>query len=218
MIFCNGCSKTGTHILTNICRSLNKKQIGGTLVKRKPESPIILKGTANIEKVFSFGNTLYVHSHIAYADQLEFSFTKHKHLMTIRHPRNLAVSWMRHRLKQDSNLVASHELLASLISGGMFGESIPQFYSNFFGWLNVSNIHVIKFEEFVSRQHDLSSTEHYLKAKPGSLSYDTILGNSSTFTGSYSLWEDWWDSTVDSAWKKAGGDQVDSFIDDYMRK
>ncbi|MBD3896227.1 sulfotransferase domain-containing protein [Halomonas sp. ML-15] len=174
-----------------------------------------MKGKAKIEKIFSMSNNMYIHSHISYSEELEYTFARHKHLMMLRNPRALAVSWMRHRVKENSDLRESKELLIGLIKGGMFGESIPRFYSNFFGWVNVSNIHIIKFEDFISRSHKIESTEKYLALKTGTLNYDDILGSGSTYTGKYSEWEEWWCEEVESVWHDAGGEHADSFIAGY---
>lgn len=209
MIFCNGCSKSGTHILTNICRSLGRKQVGGTVVKRLPEKEIIMKGERNLDFVFSRDNNFYVHAHIAYSNQLELAMARHKHLHIYRDPREIAVSWMRHRVKQNSDLTASKELLIDLISSGMFGVSVPDFYLGFAGWFDQKRIMLLEFSELVSRRQDLTVIDKYLNVPTGTLNYDDILGNSSTYTGSYSVWQDWWDDEVEQVWLDSQGKQAD---------
>lgn len=215
MIFCNGCSKTGTHIATNLCESIGRKKIDGTVVKRKPDSYFAMKGTANLERLFSFSNKNFVHSHIAYAKQLEFTFASHKNLLTIRNPRDVAVSWMRHRTREDESLVESKELLIRLISGGMFGTSVPEFYRGFLGWLDVENVYIIKFEDFIERKVDLSGVTDYLQADITCLEYSGFLGGSVTYTGSYSNWRQWWDADVHKAWKAHGGTDIEGKLKSY---
>lgn len=218
MIFCNGCSKTGTHVLTNICLSIDKHQIGGTVVKRKPKSKFIMKGKAKLERLFSFSNQNFVHCHISYSDQLELAMARHKHLLMIRNPRDVAISWMRHRIKEDETMVESKELLISLIENGMFGSSVPDFYSGFLGWLEGHNVYVIKFEDVVDKNIDFSELAFYLKEDVDRFKYESILGNSATYTGSYSKWRDWWDSDVQRAWLKSGGSDIERGLSEYYAK
>lgn len=210
MIFCNGCSKAGTHILTSMCESIKRREIDGTVIKRHSESDFVIKSSASLEKVFALSNRYFVHSHISHSPQVELIFARHKHLLMVRNPRDLAVSWMRLRVRQELDLVESKDLLGNLILGGMFGRSIPSFYQDFLGWLEVGNIFIIKFEDFISKKLLLDDLAAYLGVDANKLSYEQILGRGPTYTGEKSNWRDWWDGDLDEIWKKSGGTEIES--------
>ncbi|MCK8137771.1 hypothetical protein [Pseudoalteromonas sp. 2CM28B] len=211
MIICNGCSKSGTHILTNIAKQSGFEQVGGTLIKRKPNAKMMMKGSMSLEKVLACSNSFYVHSHIAYSQEALKTLEGNKHLFIYRDARNLALSWLRHRNREDSTIAVSTKNLIKLIKGGMFGVSIPDFYSGFINWIADPKTFVISFEEITSGNYSFSKLETFLEVPAGSID-NSIFANSSTKNKVHSNWKDLWSDDVEAAWVEAGGISLEDSI------
>lgn len=215
MIFCNGCSKSGTHILTSICKTTGLSQLGGTVIKRKPNREFEMAGKSALQRVFKLGHKRFVHSHIAYSLSAELAMMRHRHLFILRNPRDIAVSWMRHRIKQDSSFVESEALLIEFISGGMFGESVPNFYMGFTDWLKAHNIFIVKFEDIIQSDYDFAPMFEYLDITEIPPNIREAMGMGPTYNPKTSNWRDYWTETVEEAWLRSGGQAAESLVKDY---
>jgi len=212
MIFCNGCSKTGTHILTSFVKALGYPQIGGTIIKRTPKSSLKNKGSTLLKEVFEKDNQYYIHAHMAYTQNLSvrISTGQHKHLFIIRDPRNVAVSWMRHRIKQLSGkgeqVLPSKQFLEQIIRGKMFNMPVAKYYGGFTPWIGAPNTLCIRFEYFFEHFDNVADDiVNYLAANKRP-SRKEVYGKSTTYTGSWSEWQDWWSEDIQRAWRDTGGD------------
>lgn len=215
MIFCNGCSKSGTHILTNLCKVAGLKQLGGTVIKRKPSREFEMVGENKLQRVFRLPNGRFVHSHIAYALSAELALVKHKHLFILRNPRDIAVSWMRHRAKQDPSLKEGYPLLKKLIQQGMYGESVPDFFLGFVEWLDKQNIYVVKFEDVKSTSFDFTPMFEYLGIEAPEESIKSALGVGPTFNKRTSDWRDVWTDELQDIWKDSNGEKAEAAVSDF---
>ncbi len=212
MIFCNGCSKTGTHILTSFAKNLGFHQVGGTLIKRTPKSPLIIKGKTKIKDVFTFDNNNFVHCHFSYTGNLRDRIAEgnHKHMHIYRHPRNVAVSWMKHRVKErklkNEIIEPSKEYLKEIISSQMFNMSVVKYYSGFSNWISDQNSLNVRFEDFF-QDFDRVSSEIllFLNIQNKKPLKEKVLGNSITYSGQISDWRDWWDEEINLLWIETGG-------------
>lgn len=211
MILCNGCSKSGTHFLTSLMLSMGKTQLGGTLIKR-PKKPLNVTSKKPLSSIFEADDTQFIHSHLIHRAPLAEKLQGHKHLFIIRHPRNIAISWMRHRNKQDAAIVESAETLEMIIRGGFFGHPVPDFIGYHLPWREEPGVCCIRFEDLVARDEDsLTRIAQTVGATPDPEHYTRAFGDSSTWTGKVSDWSDspFWTEAVEKAWGEAGGPEIE---------
>ncbi len=209
MIFCNGCSKTGTHLITNLVKLANIRQIGGTIVKRHDKFPLTMKGSTSIAEIMSKDNTYFVHAHLAYKEHLNKRLVlgKHKMIHIIRNPRNVAVSWLRHKNKLNPKLKLTKENFKLILQDGMFQMAVAKHYSGYTPWTEQDNVLTVRFEDLVSRDkvvHTKKVFDYIGTDLPDIDKIDTSQ-NSPTYTGRFSEWIEWWGSEVDIIWKKTEG-------------
>ena len=70
MILCNGCSKTGTHILTIYAKAIGLSQVGGTLIKRHPKATLKTTSIKLIKDIMAHDNGHFMHCHVSYTNNL----------------------------------------------------------------------------------------------------------------------------------------------------
>ncbi|WP_299417680.1 sulfotransferase domain-containing protein [uncultured Sulfitobacter sp.] len=211
MILCSGCSKSGTHFLTSLMVAMGKEQLGGTLIKR-PKSKLFSTSKRPLSDLLSQDNSHFMHGHVIYRAPLVKRLSEHRHLFILRHPRNIAISWMRHRIKQNPELEAGPVLLEQIIRGGMFGHEVPKFISLHLDWQHEPETLTVRFEDLAAR--DMAVLEKicaYVGEPTNPDLYDKAFGASSTFTGSFSTWSDnpIWTDAVEQAWQDTGGPRVE---------
>lgn len=211
MIVCNGCSKSGTHFLTSLMLSMGKEQLGGTLIKR-PSRKLYFTGKRPLADLFSSNNDSFVHAHLIHRKPLAERLRDHKHLFIVRHPRNIAISWMRHRLKQDASLQASEELLLKIVSGGMFGHAVAKFVELHVPWTQQQEVCTVRFEDLVARDGGtLQRIATHVDVPKDKAHFENAFGKGSTYMGSFSDWSnsEFWTTAVEDAWLDSGGAKVE---------
>ena len=212
MIFCNGCSKTGTHILTNIALNINAPAYGGSLIKRTPKSKLFSTSNTKrpLSEVWEQKNNVHIHCHMSFTNNLSKLIREghHKHLCIFRHPKDVAVSWLRHRNKQNPEIKLNKQNLIKLMISGMFNMSVVEYYSGFLPWLDCENTYTLKFEDFkTTPDEEIRKTLDFLQIQK-TLKKETVLGNSATATKSWSLWQDWWDEDIEAVWEAIQGPEL----------
>lgn len=210
MIVCNGCSKSGTHFLTSLMKAMGKTQLGGTLIKR-PEKPLYITSETPLKTYLEADDDHFVHAHLIWRAPLAERLAAHRHLFVIRNPRNIALSWMRHRKRQDPDLTESAETLERIVRGGMFGHSVPAFIDLHRGWLDDAHVCAVRFEDLVARDAaSLTRIALHVGALPDPAQYERAFGEGSTYTAKLSDWSDspYWTEAVETAWRDSGGPQV----------
>lgn len=189
-------------------RALNKKQVGGTLIKRTPSHRLQCTSRSPLKDVLAHNKDYFIHAHTAYTAPLSKRILSegHKMLHIIRHPKNVAVSWMRHRNKQNSSVLLTQKTLAQLIENKMFGMSVVKYYSGFLKWLEQPHVLTVRFED-VFEKKDLVAHKifTYLDHKAEHLDFSSIYGEGATYTGKWSDWQEWWSEEIDAVWQKTGG-------------
>ena len=214
MIICNGCSKSGTHFLTSLMKAMGKTQLGGTLIKR-PNAPLRTTTIYPLAAFFAADNDHFVHAHLIWRAQLAAQLAAHRHLFIIRNPRNIALSWMRHRSRQTESLTESAALLERIVRGGMFGQSVPSFIDLHRGWLTDDHVCAVRFEDLVAHDEDsLVRIAAHVGAVPDPAYYEGAFGEGSTYTTRLSDWADspYWSEVVETAWHESGGPRVSAAL------
>lgn len=212
MIVCNGCSKSGTHFLTSLMAAMGKTQLGGTLIKR-PSRPLFVTSKRKLSSLFEEDNDHYIHSHLIHSPSLAEKLAGHRHVFILRNPRNIAISWMRHRIKQDPSLEASEALLMKIVLGGMFGRPVSEFISLHLPWVQEDDVCCVRFEDLIARdQGALDGIAAHVGAQADPAHYDAAFGKGATFTGSFSdSWDNpHWTDAVEQTWVAAGGPAVEA--------
>ena len=212
MLICNGCSKTGTHILTTLAKEGGLNQLGGTLIKRRPNTELKVTSNRLLKEVLALDNQNFIHGHVAYKPFLEGRLidSGHKMVHIVRNPRNVAISWMRHRNKQSPNFRVSEENLLKIIENKMFGMSVVEYYSGFTGWINSKLALNLKFEEiFEEKKKTVKSFSSYLQLDHKEIDMNKVFGRGSTFTGNWSDWKEWWSQDVEEAWIRSSGIELE---------
>ncbi|SDR37825.1 Sulfotransferase domain-containing protein [Pseudovibrio sp. Tun.PSC04-5.I4] len=216
MIICNGTPKTGTHLLTKLLKNAKLQQLDGSLIYRDPSIKMRQKGEnpPSLEGLLSKDDNIFTHAHVTCDDYSRNVFSKLKHVFIIRNPRNVAISWLRQRVTQSSNINLCAECLVDLISRGIFGQSIPEHYRKYIDWIHHGNTCVVHYENLL----DLSSKEYqkiYSYLQIDTRTHNTFtLGNSVTWTGKPSDWtqSSLWTAEVETAWKNAGGESLEESL------
>ena len=216
MIFCNGCPRSGTHILTDICSRLNFTQSGGSMIKRYRHSQFILKSKKTENEIFKIPNDQFVHSHIAFNDQSQYIFGRHKMIFIIRNPRNIALSWIRHICKLRS-IEVTPENITEIMQKGMFYRSIPEYISFFTPWIHSPFAFVVKFEDIFLNSSTLISMTEYLESKFNPADFTDLFENSSTYSGKNSNWQEIWSSNIQKVWDSSGGSQLEYMLKDFYQ-
>lgn len=109
----------------------------------------------------------------------------------IRDPRNILVSYCRHRKREDGLTVSIPQALKAFWDWGPF---VP-LYRSFLGWIGKSII--IRYEEMPPAM-----------IGDGKGIYRSHAHDWNTRTGDPSQWFHVWTSKIDAAWKRAGGPQL----------
>ena len=184
---------------------------GSLLMKHKNNQLRFSKGHA-IEWLFSHDNNLFLHAHIIYSDVISKKIERHnsKHVHIFRHPKDLAVSWMRHQqkvaLKKGDSAPAN--LLETLLRG-MSGVPIPRYYSRYLGWLSNPSTHVFRMESLVSKEEEQMRLYHILLGEdPVHPFNSSFLHRGMTSTGELSRWQNHWNSSLEWLWKEQGGEEL----------
>nr|WP_205387869.1 sulfotransferase domain-containing protein [Pseudosulfitobacter sp. DSM 107133] len=191
---------------------MGKTQQGGTLIKR-PSAELFSTSVTPLAKIFALDDTHFIHCHLIHRPQLAERLKAHRHLFILRHPRNIAVSWMRHRIKQNPELEASSEYLENVIRGGMFAHSVPDFIAMHLPWQRDESTLTVRFEDLVARDMPtLEAIAAYVGGEPDPLHYDNAFGSGSTFMGTFSTWAEnpLWNDAVEKAWVETGGPKVEA--------
>ena len=213
MIICNGSAKVGTHILTNIAKEVGAKQIVGTLIKRFADTPLRSNSKLSLDEILKYDDSHYMHAHIAFSRDVVEILKKHKVLYIYRNAKDVAVSWMRHKHKQDSNIEISSESLISIIRNGMHGKSIAEFYSHYVCWINHPSCFTIKFEDILNDDYSFMELASFLDVDMALLGRH-IFQYSCTKNSKKSDWREYWNNEVQLAWLESGGEKLEQNIID----
>ncbi len=215
MIICNGCSKTGTHFLTNIMNAAGFKQAPGTLICRKREAFETTSKVLSVANALHLDDSHFIHSHVIHSPVTAKALAPHRHFLMIRHPRNVAVSWLRHRTKNSPRHTPSPDLLCGLIKNGMFGLSIPQFYYRFIAWREEAGVKCLRFENLAAREPEtVGAVFEHAGASFDAAAVEAAFGKGPTFNAKFSDWRDEtnWTGSVETAWVASGGDWLESAL------
>lgn len=212
MIVCSGCSKSGTNFLTSLMKAMGKKQISGTLIKRPVSQLRVANGKLRPLGVLSRDNTFFIHAHLIHRKPLAERLKGHKHIFICRHPKNIAISWMRHRVKHNPALQPSEAFLSEIIRGGMFGRSVPAFVTFHLPWLLEPDTCCVRFEDLVAGDNKtLEKISRTVGVAPDPAYYTAAFGEGPTYTSAFSDWRNssYWGSIAEQAWQDAGGPDVE---------
>ena len=125
-----------------------------------------------------------------------------RHLHITRHPRNTLVSWVRFTGEE-------------VTTGRLVGHTPKIINENlqYVPWLSDDFlVHNIRFEELLSNPSVIQGMSDFIGLPMIENHFEEIWGDTFTFTGSLSSWEDHWNDTVDAAWSSHGGPELERLL------
>jgi len=149
---------------------------------------------ALLKAVQLLGVTDTDHEHLAYSSPLH-----DKHILIIRNPRDVLISWCRWTYKQ---------VTQGFIIGAM--AEFVQHYNDYKPWLTDADTLVIKFEDLISDNGvTIQQIATYLDVPYLTDAYANLPGLTRTWTGNYSDWTEHWTQDIEDAWQAVGGANVE---------
>jgi len=145
--------------------------------------------------LFGEGGQDAIHSH---KDHNFYWSAEDKRVHIIRNPRNTLISWVRYMKleRNDRTIIKSMDFMIRRMLGHV-------------GWLNEPHCLTVRFEELLSDPKVLESISQYLNMPLTENHFESLWGDTVTFTGDLTNWEDWWTEEVDKAWIDKGGVELE---------
>lgn len=227
MIICNGPPKTGTNLLQKVCAALGKQDSEYFLVAQRKNSHVTArkitdsgKVTEPLKNALSFNNDYFCHAHIAHNSKIS-EIKNQQILISMRDPRDAAVSFVRWAERRNKGWKATKEDLLRLLKEGHFENTWVELIQNYVGWISEPNALCIKFEDiyttngiekiskFLNVNCDISEIQPLIYGNgknlgEGKQAYKSL----SSFSGKKSNWIEWWDQDLEEMWRKTDGYQL----------
>lgn len=148
-------------------------------------------GTHALHRMVSLFGIQAEHLHIKHKDK-----SGNDYIHIIRHPKNVLVSWVRHRGLEvtEDNLLKESELMINEM----------WLYQP---WLN-EPILTVRFESLFTPE-TLNEIARYLNRSPIENHLEKAWGNTQTFTGKLSNWRNYWTERLEANWTKLSGDYLE---------
>lgn len=170
-------------------------------------------GTHCLEKAVQLLGEPTVHGHFEPGEALP---EHDHHVLTIRHPRNALISWIRFARGEVTEGFILSEMTerGDLVKGSKPDRFVEQ-YSRYLPWLSDPSVFVVKYEDLVG---DGGTTLGALAAHLGVAvpadAYPNIPGLTRTYTGETTRanWTVRWTPAHDARWAQVGGDTLQTAL------
>lgn len=186
MILVNGMPKSGTHAVMAWLSRMGLKRCPGVMFSADGRVQIAGKALS-IGTLLDIPDNVFMQAHVAASLDLGGFCV----LTVLRDPRNVLVSYCRHRSRHDELEVSIAEAIKDF-----WGQPFVPLYRDFLGWRGKSI--VVRYEDLVA-DHVGDGASIY-DDQP---EWDSWIGN--TRTGAPSNWEDHWDDEAERAFVESDG-------------
>lgn len=178
MLIANGLPKSGTHALMSWLLAIGLTRHKGRITDSPPTIRPWAWGTAGLtlEELAAFPNSVFIHGHVAPSPDLDRFMV----VTIIRDPRNVLVSYRRHRLREEGLEVSLVDAMRDYWGWGCFAA----FYRAFLEWQGRATI--VRYED-LEKCHPVARGSH---------------------TGVPSCWQDVWTDEAEEEWQRRDGPQL----------
>ena len=146
-----------------------------------------------------FGTDEVRKHHYGFYKPYPYEDKPHPQVQIIRNPRNVLISWVRFMKlpRNDTTIIKSMDFMLDYLH-----DHFPSIADD--RW------HTVRFEELLSDPQVLQGIGDYLGLTLIENHFEQLWGDTVTFTGDLTMWEDWWTETVHEAWSKKGGVKLEN--------
>ena len=184
MIVCNGCPKSGTHGVMAFLDTMGLKRCPGTILPMGDGVYVDGLSGASISVLRTMPDNVYILAHVPAGYVLD----GFRVITVLRDPRNVLLSYIRHRAREDGLQITIEQALKNF---WLWGPFVP-LYRSFLGWIGRSV--VIRYEDMPPQT-----------VGDGAGIYKNHQRDWNTRTGKPSRWQDSWNEQIEVAWQKNGG-------------
>ena len=125
-----------------------------------------------------------------------------RHVHITRNPRNTLVSWIRFNREK-------------VTTGSLIGH-VPQIIKENFGYApylsDADLVHNVRLEELLSEPSVIEGVGKFIGLPIAENHFADIWGDTYTFTGKLSEWQDYWSDDVDAAWVAHNGPELEKAL------
>jgi hypothetical protein len=191
VIVVNGMAKSGTHAVMAWLSRMGLKRCPGVIAPDDGRLKVHGSGGLSVHTLSIVPDNTFIQAHVP----ASWALKRFSVVTIFRDPRNVLVSYVRHRLRW-----SGIELTLAGALGDFWGLSFVESYQSYLGWHGRSI--VLRYEDLAA-DHVGEGSDIYAPDRPA---WDQWIGN--TRTGSPSDWREHWDDEAEEAWRKAGGPEL----------
>lgn len=181
MVIVNGMPKSGTHAVMAWLADMGLKRRPGTILP----APMFKVRAVGVELEAikrDFREGMFVLAHVPASRSL-WAPT----ITVFRDPRNMLVSYCRHRMREDNIGISIPEAIRDY-----WGQPFVPTYISYLPWRGLCT--TLRYED--------------LRPSNGARIYEDHPRDWNTYTGCSSNWRDVWDGEAEDAWQEAGGPEL----------
>jgi len=216
-VICTGVQKAGTHLLWRAVQLLG--------VPKHPDqyaAQYRMDTNARFNRIWLDGGYA-IHRHLPYEGKamiLGLTEQPVKFAVIIRHPKNILISRARRAVGIKRETIDVEEALMIHLGECGSGDSTlrplfdPKRQLDWLGWLTDPDACVVRFEEFTGSRDDrlqaLTRLNNYLDTTSPLTRHaiDDLVGESPTWSGENSVWQEYWTDTIEERFIEIGGYEV----------
>jgi len=145
-----------------------------------------------------FGTDEVRKHHYGFYKPYPYEDKPHPQVQIIRNPRNVLISWVRFMKlpRNDTTIIKSMDFMLDYLN-------------DHFPCIADDRWHTVRFEELLDDSKVLQGIADYLGLTLIENHFEKLWGDTVTFTGDLTKWEDWWTEEVDKAWTDKGGNKLE---------
>jgi hypothetical protein len=187
LIVVNGCQKSGTHAVCALLDTLGLKRCPGTILPLGDQLYVSGSPLMSIDALRTLPDNCYILAHAP----ARYSLDGFRAITIKRDPRNVLVSYCRHRKREGSKL----EFTIPSALTDFWGAPFVSTYRSYLGWAGRS---------IIIRYEDMPASV----IGDGSGIYERHNKDWNTRTGKPSRWQDVWNEQAEAAWVRHGGPEL----------
>lgn len=188
MIVVNGLPKSGTHAVMAWLSRMGLKRCPGVIAPEDGRLKVHGSGGLSVHTLSVVPDNTFIQAHVP----AELPLKGFSVVTVFRDPRNVLVSYVRHRARWSGAEITLAEAISDF-----WGAPFVDVYDSYLGWHG--RCVAMKYES-LAPDHVGDGSEIYAPDRP---QWDKWIGN--TRTGSPSDWRARWDDAAEEAWREAGG-------------